>query len=94
MTIINSNSACHPIVQALATTHLDPQYDGDAAKILSFFKPFNQASYCQDGCKAIRKLFHEIAFKVHPDKCRNNEMATDAFVKEWKRERLFVMQIL
>lgn len=81
MTSINSNSACHPIVQTLATTDLNPQFVSDAARILSVLKPFNQSSYCQNGCKTIAKLFHEIAHKVHPDKCRNNEIATPAFIK-------------
>jgi hypothetical protein len=81
MTSINSNSACHPIVETLATSNLNPQFVSDAARILSVLKPFDQTAYCQNGCKAIRKLFHEIALKVHPDKCRNNEMATPAYIK-------------
>jgi hypothetical protein len=81
MTSINSNSACHPIVQTLATSNLNPQSVYDAAQILSVLNPFDQISYCKEGCEAIKKLFLEIARKVHPDKCQNNKMAASAFIK-------------
>jgi DnaJ domain len=80
MTRINSNSACHPIVSVLAHTLNDPQRATEAAMILSVLKSFNQTTYCKDGCEAIRKLFREIALKVHPDKCRTEKKAIDAFV--------------
>lgn len=87
MASINSNSVCHPIVQILATSDLNPKFLVDAAQILSCLRPFNQSAYCQDGCKVIRKLFSEIALKVHPDKCRNNELAAPAFIKASEAKR-------
>lgn len=81
MSSIDYNSASQPIVQQLASSNWDGHKVPDAVKILSVLAPFDKITYCQDGCKAIRKLHNEIALKVHPDKYpENRDMAHRAFI--------------